>query len=174
MYQFARGRRDSDAWRKRDLLAARRLKLVEALTWFESATNQRSAAIAVVEGHWDEHTELRATWAAVLAASCVHIITKPDPNLSAADERDLNRMLGVLDRHVRVSTKTSVEVPPEIVAPIMNAAHELGTRIVTSSSGEQLAPGRRQAFVLGVMQLLQQRPSLAAYAEGLVTKGTKD
>jgi hypothetical protein len=160
VYQFARNRKDSDVWKLRDLLASRRLKLVEILPWLESGESHRSAAIAIIDGHLEDHPELCQTWASAVGACCVGIIAKHDTSLSPLDERDLNRMFSILVRMRSMQRKDAVATHAETIATILRAVEELPARMVLGPSGEQITPARRQAFIHAVQHMLQQHPQL--------------
>lgn len=168
IYQFWRGRNDAENWRRRDIHAARRLKLIEALLWFESPTSQRSAALAVVEGHWEEYPDLHRSWLAVIVASTIDIITKPDASLSAKDERDLQRMLKILDRTL-ARDSVDPDIHRSIAYPVCAAVEELPTRVVVSESGDRVAPNGRPGFISGVTHLVSQFPRISIARESAAT-----
>ena len=144
-FQFRRNRSDTLDWKERDARANRQAKLLESLKWFEGGIQNRAIGIAVIEGHWDDQPELRPTWASLLVAQAVYILSKPESELPQHETRNLQRILALL-------RQATADIPAAglgatLFQPIDDVLAELPTKKTKPKEGKELAPADRAVFM---------------------------
>jgi len=157
-YQFLKNRSDSLAWKAKDAHASRRAKLLDSLVWFDGSVHKRSVGISVIEGHWNDHPELRITWSSLLAAQIVMIISQPAAVLAQSELDDSRRILVLLRRAKVEVGSPSFEV--DRCRSIMLAFNRLSTRVVITDSGTRLQPTERKVFISQIKGLFADFPDL--------------
>lgn len=151
LYQFQTNRQDQIDSKLRELQAARKLKLLESLLWFNSGLHARSAGIALIEGHWSEFPDLRDTWASAMISEATAIVTKSDTTLVPDDQRDLQRLLALVHLHcASIPEGTALSVSRRA---LQDALLQLPTRVVLDRSGSPVSPLHRKSFIKDVEEI---------------------
>jgi hypothetical protein len=132
--------------------------LLDSLKWFEGGIQSRAVGLAVIEGHWVDHPELRPTWTSVLVAQAVYILSKPESELPQHETRNLQRILALLN-----TAKT--DIPPELLGesflqPINTVLAELPTKTTKPTKGKELHPNDRRVFMEQVYSVLKSYADL--------------
>jgi hypothetical protein len=155
-YQFSRNRLDTNTWKRHDSKASRFNSLLMCLPWFGNSRQQRSLAIALVQGNWDEFPELRRTWRNAMTGQVVAIISQSATRLDDQDARDLTSLLQLIAAD---SSSTSERADLEIhAATIKTLVQQLPTRVVFSESGDPVHPQGRDRFIRQACEICTASP----------------